>query len=76
MHGKQTRKSAGELAFHFERGREYRRAVLFWQQAGEYALGQSAYQKALGYAGPGSTSFRSVRTPRNAGKWNLGYVSW
>jgi len=55
VNGAQTQESASELAFHFERGREYRRAVLFWQQAGEYALGQSAYQKALGYGQAGMT---------------------
>src|SRR6185436_1761467 len=55
VNGEQTHESASELAFHFEHGREYRRAVLFWQQAGEYALGQSAYQKALGYGQAGMT---------------------
>ena len=47
VYGEHTQEIAGELAFHFERGREYRRAILFRQQAGEYALRRSAYQKAL-----------------------------
>jgi predicted ATPase len=38
---------AGELAMHFEQGREYQRAVHYYQQAGENALRRSAHQEAL-----------------------------
>jgi len=47
VYGDHTQEIATELAFHFERGREYRRAILCWQQAGEHALRRSVYQKAL-----------------------------
>ena len=48
VYGEQTQEIASELAFHFEHGRDYRHAILYRQQAGEHALQQSAYQKALG----------------------------
>ena len=38
---------AAELAVHFERGRDYRRAIQYLQQAGENALRRSAYQEAI-----------------------------
>ena len=41
MFGKCTQEIAEELAFHFERGREYRRAILLRQEAGKYTLQQS-----------------------------------
>jgi hypothetical protein len=53
VHGEQAQEGASELAFHFERGREYRHAALFWQQAGEHALRGNAYLKALGYGRAG-----------------------
>jgi DNA-binding winged helix-turn-helix (wHTH) protein/tetratricopeptide (TPR) repeat protein len=49
LYGERTQEIAGELAFHFERGRDYWRAIFYRQQAGEHALQQSAYQKALGH---------------------------
>jgi DNA-binding winged helix-turn-helix (wHTH) protein/tetratricopeptide (TPR) repeat protein len=48
IYGERSQEIAGELAFHFESGRDYPRAISYWQQAGEHALQQSAYQKALG----------------------------
>jgi DNA-binding winged helix-turn-helix (wHTH) protein/predicted ATPase len=53
IYGERTQEIAGELAFHFERGREYRRAFSYRQQAGEHMLRQSAYQKALGHGRAG-----------------------
>jgi predicted ATPase len=47
VYGEHIREIAGELAVHFERGRDYQRAILFRQQAGEHALRQSAYRKVL-----------------------------
>jgi predicted ATPase/DNA-binding winged helix-turn-helix (wHTH) protein len=46
-YGDRTREIAVELAAHFERGRDYRRAVRYLQQAGENALRRSAPQEAI-----------------------------
>jgi predicted ATPase len=40
---------AGELAVHFERGRDYRRVVQYLQQAAENAALRGAYQEARGH---------------------------
>lgn len=41
-YGEQAREIAAELALHFERGRDYRKAIQYLQQAGENALRRSA----------------------------------
>lgn len=46
-YGNQARDIAAELAVHFERGRAYRKAVTYLQQAGENALRRSAHQEAI-----------------------------
>jgi DNA-binding winged helix-turn-helix (wHTH) protein/tetratricopeptide (TPR) repeat protein len=46
-YSKQTREIAAELALHFERGRDYRRAVRYLWQAGEKALWRSAHVEAI-----------------------------
>jgi DNA-binding winged helix-turn-helix (wHTH) protein/predicted ATPase len=46
-YGEQARAIATELAVHFERGREYRKAIRYLQQAGENALRRSAHQEAV-----------------------------
>jgi predicted ATPase len=46
-YGCQVRERAAVLAMHFERGRDYQRAVRYLQYAGENALQRSAYQEAL-----------------------------
>jgi predicted ATPase len=46
-YGEQAREIAAELAVHFERGREYRKAVQYLQQAGENAVRRSANQEAI-----------------------------
>jgi predicted ATPase len=46
-YGDRAREIATELAVHFERGRDYRRAIQYLQQAGENALRRSAYQEAI-----------------------------
>lgn len=43
----QARDIAAELAAHFERGREYRKAIKYLQQAGENALQRAAHQEAI-----------------------------
>src|SRR5262249_22802820 len=45
-YGERAREVAAELAMHFERGRDYPRAILYLQQAGENAIQRSAYQEA------------------------------
>src|SRR5262249_31775039 len=40
---------AAELAMHFERGRDFSRAVKYHQQAGENALQRYAHQEAIGH---------------------------
>ena len=40
---------AAELALHFERGRDYRRAVRYCQHAGENAVRLSAHEEAIGH---------------------------
>jgi DNA-binding winged helix-turn-helix (wHTH) protein/tetratricopeptide (TPR) repeat protein len=47
IYEERSQEIAGELAFHFERARDYPRAISYRQQAGEQALRQSAYQRAL-----------------------------
>jgi predicted ATPase/DNA-binding winged helix-turn-helix (wHTH) protein len=46
-YGDQARVIAAELAVHFERGREYGKAVRYLQQAGENALRRSANMEAI-----------------------------
>jgi predicted ATPase len=42
-----SREMAAELAMHFERGRDYRLAVQYLEQAGKNAIGRSAHQEAI-----------------------------
>jgi len=44
---------AAELAMHFERGRDYHRAVQYLRQAGEKAIRQHACHEAIGHLGKG-----------------------
>ncbi|HEV8718666.1 MAG TPA: AAA family ATPase [Candidatus Binatia bacterium] len=46
-YGDRAREIAAELALHFERGREYRKAVRYLRQAGENAVQRSAHQEAI-----------------------------
>jgi predicted ATPase len=46
-YGDRAGEIAAELAVHFERGRDYRRAIQYLQQAGETAARRSAYQEAI-----------------------------
>jgi len=46
-HGADARERAAELAGHFERGRDYSRAVRYRQQAGDNALWRCAYQETV-----------------------------
>ena len=48
-YGERKREIAAELAVHFERGREYAKAVQYHRQAGEAAARYSAHQEALSH---------------------------
>jgi predicted ATPase len=47
LYGEKSGEIAAELAMHFERGRDYPRAVQYRQQAGENALRRSAHREAI-----------------------------
>jgi predicted ATPase len=49
LYGARTYEIAAELAVHFERGGELRRAVQYRQQAGHNALRQHGYQEAIAH---------------------------
>ena len=49
-YGTRAREIAGELAVHFERGRDIEKAVEYRQQAAENALRQHAYREAADHA--------------------------
>jgi predicted ATPase/DNA-binding winged helix-turn-helix (wHTH) protein len=46
-YGDQAREIAAELAVHFQRGRDYHRAVQYCERAGENAVRRSAHQEAI-----------------------------
>src|SRR5437867_2865724 len=48
--GERAREIAAELAMHFERGRDYKRAAKYLQQAADNAIRRFAYQEAVGLA--------------------------
>jgi predicted ATPase len=48
-HGDRTAAIATELAMHFERGRDYHRAVRYLRSAGENALLRSAYRETIAH---------------------------
>ncbi|MBI3303934.1 MAG: AAA family ATPase [Deltaproteobacteria bacterium] len=48
-YGNRAGEIAGELAVHFEEGRDYRRAVQYFGQAAENAIRRSAHQEAIGH---------------------------
>ena len=48
--GQSTGEIAGELAMHFERGRDFERALQYRRQAGEHALRQHGYREAATHA--------------------------
>ena len=51
---------AGELATHFEHGRDSERAARYRSQAGEHALRQHAYREAADHAARALTSLRAL----------------
>ena len=52
-YGERAKEIAAELAVHFERGRDYQRAVRYLQQAGELASKRLALREAIAYLNQG-----------------------
>ncbi len=50
LYGERARGIAAELAMHFERGRDYKRAAKYLQQAADNAIRRFAYREAVGLA--------------------------
>ena len=48
-YGSRTQEVAAELAMHFERGKDYRRAIQYRQHAANNAIQRSAYQEAMAH---------------------------
>ena len=53
-HGAQAGDIAAELAMHFERGRDYQRAVQYLRQAGQRSMERSAYVEAVAHLHQGA----------------------
>ena len=66
-YGKQASEIAAELAMHFERGRDARRAVQYLGQAGENAARKSAHQAAIAHLTKGLELLKTLPdTPERA----------
>ena len=48
LYGERAREIAAELAMHFERGRDYKQAARYFQQAADNAIRRFAYREAVG----------------------------
>lgn len=59
-YGEQMQEITGELAMHFEQGRDYQRAVRYYQQAAETALRRHAYQEAQAHLTQGLTLLQTL----------------
>src|SRR5256885_11820453 len=58
-YGKRAEEIVTELALHFERGRDYPRAVLYHQRAAEQAIRRSAYPEAIHHLRKGLTLLKT-----------------
>jgi predicted ATPase/DNA-binding winged helix-turn-helix (wHTH) protein len=66
-YGDQVREIAAELAMHFERGRDYRKAVRYLGQAGENAGRRSAHAEAMSHLTKGLELLKTLPdTPESA----------
>ena len=59
-HGERAGEIAGELAMHFEHGRDFERAARYREQAGENALRQHGYREAADHATRALESLRAL----------------
>ena len=71
VYGERAQEMAGEMAVHFEQGRDYQRAVIYRQQAGEQALQQSAYQRALEHGRMGLALLTQLPVTAECGRLEL-----
>src|SRR5262245_28596721 len=60
VYGENTSEIAAELAMHFERGRDYKRAAKHFQQAADNAIRRFAYREAVGLARRGLELLRKM----------------
>jgi predicted ATPase len=58
-YGQRASEIAGELATHFEHGRDFERAARYRREAGEHALRQHAYREAADHAARALTLLRA-----------------
>ena len=67
IYGERAREIAAELAMHFERGRDYKQASKYLQQAADNAIRRFAYREAVGLARRGLELLgRLPETPERA----------
>ena len=67
VYGERAVDISGELAMHFERGREYKRAVHYLKQGAENAIRRFAYQEAVELARRGIALIEKLpKTPESA----------
>jgi predicted ATPase len=67
VYGERAVDISGELAMHFERGREYKRAVHYLKQGAENAIHRFAYQEAVELARRGIALIEKLpKTPESA----------
>ena len=59
-YGAQAGEVAAQIAVHFERGGEIRRAVAYWQQAGDNAARRNAYAEAIAATQDGAGAPRAA----------------
>ena len=67
-YGQRAGEIAGELAMHFERGRDFERALQYRRQAGEHALRQHGYREAADARDAGAGSARGVAGHRTSAR--------
>ena len=65
-YGARAREIAGELAMHFEHGKDFDRAAQYHREAGEHALQQHGYREAIEHAARGLESLKAL--PESAGR--------
>lgn len=70
-YGVRSGKIAGELAVHFERGRDLDRAAEYRGRAGEHALQQHAYREAADHAGRGLSALEALPASRERAQREL-----
>ena len=70
-YGERAGEIAGELAVHFEYGRDFERAARYRSHAGEHALHQHAYREAADHATRGLESLRALPDSRERNQREL-----